>query len=239
MYSRLNFCISYQATLKLMDELSLSHTVPLKKWLDEGVVIKFWGDNVDKQQRVRDLRSDNMGEMLHMFSLLVGRSRTPAPDLLHVGGQLSTLNDLTPDFFLPTAAVVKSVKNNLVQIVCRILTTYITGLAPLAKIVPQHILHRYSREMSQSSEVYTLDVLMKNKAKHTDMIDIMRTLQGYLGEDYSVEKRVVCGGDQLTCERQVGAQRLTRCGNSVAERLELLEPVSEDWHFLVTLLRVR
>lgn len=126
----------------------------------------------------------------------------------------------------------KSVKNNLVQIVCRILTTYITGLAPLAKIVPQHILHRYSRE---SSEVYTL---MKNEAKHTNMIDIIRTLQGYLGEDYSVEKRVVCGGDQLTCERQVGAQRLTRCGNSVAERLELLEPVSEDWHFLVTLLRV-
>ncbi len=49
-------------------ELSLSHTVPLKKWLEEGVVFKFWGDNVDKQRRARDLRSDNKGVMVHMKS---------------------------------------------------------------------------------------------------------------------------------------------------------------------------
>ena len=51
MYSRLNhlnMCISYSANLKLMDELSLTHTVPLKKWIEE-VAFKFWGDNVDKQ----------------------------------------------------------------------------------------------------------------------------------------------------------------------------------------------
>ena len=66
----------------------------------------------------------------------------------------------------------------------------------------------------------------------------MRTYQGYLGPEYNEERRVVCGGDQLTCERQVGAQRLTSCADSLADRLELLEPVSEDWHCLVTLLRV-
>ena len=43
-------------------------------------------------------------------------------------------------------------------------TRYIVGLAPLAKYVPKHILHEYSREMSQKSEVYILDVLMKNDA---------------------------------------------------------------------------
>ena len=65
-----------------MDGLS----VPLQKWIDEGVVFKFWGDNVDKQLKVRDLRSDHKGEMVHMFSLLAGRSRTPAPELSHSGG---------------------------------------------------------------------------------------------------------------------------------------------------------
>ena len=60
-----------------MDDLSQTHTVPLQKWIDEGVVFKFWGDNVDKQLKVRDLRSDHKGEMVHMFSLLAGRSRTP------------------------------------------------------------------------------------------------------------------------------------------------------------------
>ena len=68
----MNMCVSYTATLKLMDEVSMLHTVPIKQWIQDGVVFKFWGDNVDKQRRVRDLRSDHMGEMLHMFSLIVG-----------------------------------------------------------------------------------------------------------------------------------------------------------------------
>ena len=219
-----------------MDDLSQTHTVPLQKWIDEGVVFKFWGDNVEKQLKVRDLRSDHKGEMVHMFSLLAGRSRTPAPELSHSGGGgLLTLDRLSTECFLPSSSDVSSVKNNLVDIISRTLTHYITGLVPFAKVVPKHILHQYSREMAQKSEVYTLDVLMKNEAKHADMIDIMRILQGYLGRGYSDEKRVVCGGDQLTCERQ---ERLTRCADSVAECIELLEPVSEDWHCLVSLLRV-
>ena len=130
-------------------------------------------------------------------------------------------------------------KDKLICIVSRLITSYITGLAPLAKFVPKHILHQYSAEMSRKSEVFNLDVLMKNEAKHDDIIDIMQTLHDYLGKGYNEEKRVLCGGDQLTCERQVGAQRLTRCADSLPERLELLEPVSENWHCLVSLLRVR
>ena len=231
-------CVSYSATLRLMNQISLRHTVPMKKWIEEGAVFKFWGDNVDKQRKVRDLRSDNTGKMVHMFSIIVGRSRTPAPHLSFGGRHLSLLDALEVDSFMPCRDDLNAMMDDLVHIISRTLTRCIAGLAPLHKVVPQHIVHKYSSEMAQKSEVYALDVLMKNEAKHGDMIDIMRTLQGYLGKDYSDEKVVVCGGDQLTCERQVGAQRLSRCAESSAERLELLEPVCEDWHCLVTLLRV-
>jgi len=53
--------------------------------------------------------------------------------------------------------------------------------------------------MAQKSEVFFLDVLMKNEANHSDMLDIMKVEQGYLGENSTI------GGflraDQLTCER--------------------------------------
>ena len=236
----MNLCVSYPATLRLMDELSKTHSVPLEKWIEEGVVFKFWGDNVDKKRRVRDLRSDHKGTMLHnMFSLLVGRSRTPGPQFPHVG-QLSRLSEVPSDFFLPTSSDVSKVKTNLTHLVSRVLTKYIPGLACFAKIVPKHITHPYSTEMSHRSEVYTLDVLMKNEALHKDMIDIMtRTLQQYLGDGYNHERRVLSGGDQLTKERQIGAQRHMMCGNSIQERLELLEPTSEDWHCMVCFLKVR
>ena len=43
----------------------------------------------------------------------------------------------------------------------------------------------HSKEMKQKSEVYVLDVLMKNEACHVDMLEIMAAYQGYLGEDFS------------------------------------------------------
>ena len=199
-------CVSYNATLKLTEDVSKLHKVPVDKWIKEGVVLKFWGDNLDKQQHVRDLRSDNQGEMLHMFSMIVGRSRTPAPELPFTG-QIAQLKDALPALFKPSVADVAVVKDNLVILVARTLTEYIPSLAAFSKVVPKHILHRYSAEMSKKSEVAVLDVLMKNEAKHKDMLDIMNAYQGYLGEDYPDDRPVVSGGDLLTCEREVGAQR--------------------------------
>ena len=62
-----------------------------------------------------------------------------------------------------------------------------------------------TKKMSQKSETYFLDVLMKNEAKHSDMVDIMVTAHNYLG-DFSPDSKVLSGGDQLTCERQFCAQ---------------------------------
>ena len=44
------------------------------------------------------------------------------------------------------------------------------------------------------------------------------------------------GGDQLTCERQVGAQQHMMDGDTPEDRLQLLEPQTEDWHCLVCVL---
>ena len=65
------------------------------------------------------------------------------------------------------------------------------------------------------------------------MLDIMKTLQGYLGEDYPYQHPVLPGGDQMTCERQAGAQRHMMDGNTEQERLEHLTLVAEDWRCLV------
>lgn len=176
-----------------MEDLSRTHAVPLEKWIQEGSVFKFWGDNVDKMMGVRDPRADHRGGMVHMFSMIVGLSRTPAPELSHQG-RVSSLDQVPSEDFLPTLSDIK---------------------ACFSKVVPKHILHRYSQEMARKSEVFALDAL---------------------GEGYT--RRVVSGGDYLTCERQRGAQLSTVCGATVSERLALLEPVNEDWHCLLTFLTV-
>ena len=136
--NQLNMCMSYNATLRLMHDLSKLHDVPIQKWIKDGRVIKFWGDNVDKQMKVRDPRSDHQGDMLHMFSVVAGPSRTPAPDLPFVG-QVADLTSVSSDLFLPTVSDVALVKDNLVVLVSRILIEYFPALSSFSKLVPKHI----------------------------------------------------------------------------------------------------
>ena len=71
------------------------------------------------------------------------------------------------------------------------------------------------------------------------MIDIMRSLQDYLGKEFQTSQKVASGGDQLTCERQAAAQRHMMHEDNPVDRLQLLEPQIEDWHDLVCFMTVR
>ncbi len=239
-YTRLNHfstCVSYSATLRLVDAVSKLHSVPLQKWITEGATFKFIGDNVDKKRGVRDVRSDHSGKMMHMYSVLVAKSRLP-PTGLEQSGRVADVRAIPWKSFLPSQADVQQVKRNLVVLVSRLLTQYVKDLAPLSKSVPQHIEHQYSQQMSKKSEVAVVDVLMKNEVRHSDMVDIMQTMQGYLGDQYPPAHRVASGGDQLTIERQIGSQRHLMDGDTPQDRLQLLEPQCEDWHCLVIMLSV-
>ena len=192
---------------------------------------------MDKKQGIRDVLLDNQGSLLHMYSILAGRSCIP-PNTLSYTGCVSSLSTIPAKEFLPVQDDFSNVQTNLTIMICRMLTQYINGLSVFAKAVTQHIQHRYSAEMGKKSEVIVLDVVMNNEACRGDMIEIMHCMQNYLGSEYPCRKRVPSGGDQLTCERHVGAQRYTMGGIPTHERLGILEPVTEDWYCMVSLLLV-
>ena len=72
-------------------------------------------------------------------------------------------------------------------------------------INPQYVSHENMESMANKSEVFFVDILMKNKAVHADMVDIMEYMQDRLGEEFSTCK-MLSEGDQLTCV----APRLSR-----------------------------
>ena len=211
--------------------------MPIKKWLAEGATFKFIGDNVDKKRGVRDARSDHAGQMVHMYSVLAAKSRLPTLQLER-HGHVADLMTIPWKSFLPSSADVQAVKDNLVILVSRILTNYIKDLSPLSKSVPQHIKHKYTQELSKQSDVVVLDVLTKNEICRADMVQIMKSMQAYLGNEYPPANKIASGGDQLTSERQIGSQRHHMNGDTPQDRLELLEPQTEDWHCMVCLLTV-
>lgn len=229
--------MSYSSTLRLIDIISKEYDVPLKKWIAEGRTFKYVSDNLDKTRRVRDLRSDNQGKLLHMYSIIAIATRVPHPTLSKTG-RAGNLLAFLPAKFLPDTEDVKGITSNLLVIVERVLTKYLPDLAFLHSTVPDHIIHEYTKEMSLKSDVAVVDVLMKNEACHDDMLDIMQQMHGYLGTRIPGDLRVASGGDQMTVERQRGCQREQMDGDTMLECLRLLEPVIEDWHCLASFLSV-
>ena len=178
--NHVNVCLSYPAVLRLVTDISKQNVLPLQRWLAEGAMVKFIGDNVDKYQGVRDIRSDHHGQIVHMFSILVSKLRVtvPAVDIFSP----PTLTSEPLSSFLPSSIDVDAVESNLLVIYSPIICDYIKALRPLSKSVPEHIPHAYSKEMAQKTDVIVLDVLHKNETKNSDRLDIMQTMQSYLGD---------------------------------------------------------
>ena len=220
-----------------MSDISKLHKVPITEWLSKGLDIKFVGDNVDKKVGVRDLRSDHRGEMAHMYSMLVVKSRVSSSNF-SIDGSSGDLMECSASHFLPSRQDLAAIKGNLIVLVSRVLCKYITALKPLTSAVTKHIIHNYSTEMSFKSDVHVVDVLMKNEAVHADMIEIMQHQQSFIRDNFPIGHKILSGGDHMTCERQVGAQHQLMDGDTPRERLGLLEPQVEDWHALMNYMLV-
>ena len=142
---------------------------------------------MDKKIGVRDVRSDHQGSMLHMYSILAGRSRLPRTSL-SCSGHVGTLSSISCESLLPRSTDIFAMQSTLITLVSRIITSvtteHIDDLKQFSKVIPKHINHTYSAEMATKSDVVLVDVLLKNEATHKDMIDIMSAMHGYLGSEY-------------------------------------------------------
>ena len=191
----------------------LTTIVSHSQWIREGSPVKIVRDNVDKKKGVRDVRSDHRSKLLYMYSMFTVKERVSFVDEPNTR-PVHHIASVSPSSFLPDKDDLISIRHTLSTLVGRILCKYISCLSQLSKQVTAH---EYSDNMVRCINFF-LDVLMKNEA---DMVDIML---GYLGEDTPPQHKVLSGGDQLTCERQVGAQRHRMDGDTPIERLELVEP---------------
>ena len=97
-----------------------------------------------------------------------------------------------------------------------------------------------------------LGVLLKNEVKHENMVSIMDHYQEYVptkstkelysdpNSDETIDEfhHILFGGDQLTAERARGSKKIRSNAERGVERFEGLQPVVEDWHTRVALLKV-
>lgn len=112
------------------------------------------GNNYDTTVHARDMCMDNQNKYLHYFNTYAAKDR---PDFYKLDSDhKASSNDIKASpvsTFLPTMEDCKKVRQNYIVLVARVLVDHLTFLQPLKKCVPCHMLHRYSSEMSKTSEI--------------------------------------------------------------------------------------
>ena len=113
------------------------------------------GDNIDKQVRPRDMRSDHQTRSLHYFHTYAVRDRM---DLTDVSDQrpVIDLKTINLDNILPISDDRKELLKNFGILFARTLKKHMPYFAEFGKGIERHIQHEFYHEMSQKSEVVRL-----------------------------------------------------------------------------------
>lgn len=107
--------------LAAVGSVSALHKVPIHEWLSQGLHVKFVGDNVDKKNGIRDLRSHKKGDMIHIYSMLVVKTRVPSTGL-SISGSCSNFQSLHLPDILPSVSDLRAIKCNPITLVSRSLS---------------------------------------------------------------------------------------------------------------------
>ena len=117
---------------------------------------KLVGDNVDKTVRPREETLETHSKSLHYFHSFAVRDRCDITGLAD-DPSLPDMDNINVDLVLPTAADHISLKKNMTVLMTRMIHRRMKFFNENVK-VERHIAHCFSKEMSQKSEVVSLEL---------------------------------------------------------------------------------
>lgn len=110
------------------------------------------GDNVDLRQKSSHQTLTSRGKDHHWFHIVAVKDRVVEGDI-SVTRPLAMAKDLKLHTFLPTIEDCIKLNNEFVVLIARVLTHRMTAWKCLKEYVPDHIPHKYSKEMAMQSDI--------------------------------------------------------------------------------------
>ena len=116
---------------------------------------KIVGDNIDKDVKPRNMRSDYQTRSLHYFHAYAVRDRLNLDDC-DDSGSTPDLSSIDLELLLPSKDNETQIRNSMGILIARVLKKHIPYFEKYGKGVERHITHRFYREMSQKSSVVSI-----------------------------------------------------------------------------------
>lgn len=115
---------------------------------------KIVGDNVDKEVKPKDMRSDYQTRSLHYFHCYAVRDRVKL-DSYDDSPSLPNIDTSTVDLesILPTTEDERVIRSNMAVLIARTLMKHVPFFKTYGRGVERHITHQFHEEMSKKSTV--------------------------------------------------------------------------------------
>ena len=186
---KMGFCLSHTSKIKLLDLIGHHFADNAISQTRLGKNLHGTGDNWDMKIRPHDMLSTHQNIDLHYFASNLIVERVPCNNLSKMSPQ-KDINSLSNSTFLLDEVEAVKLREDLKVLVGRVLVAHIPQLSFLKRIIPEHIPHKYQREMMQKSIIVPLPMMMKDEKKYEDVVDILDGYEQHL-EDIFVKAAVI------------------------------------------------
>ena len=158
-------CLSHTSMINLLDLMGGHFHDKIVQLVKAGKKFYTVNDNFNCKTTVKNMRVDQRNKWSNWFASIVVFERIDFSHLDNVR-PLGDIQSFSNENYLLTSEEIKN----------RIFLEFFKQpqfAAVIKKLVPQHILHRYTNEMSLKSEVFPLPIQFKDeKKKYADVVDI-------------------------------------------------------------------
>ena len=160
----------------------MDHAVQLVK---SGVQFVYVLDNIDWEEKAHDVRTDSQNKSVHAVASSVVFCRIPSSDLPYDGPQKDLKTCNVREVVKLSQAEKNSIRNWYRILLARILFEHFPELCIFQPYISAHTECLFSEKTNMKSEVVTLPVLMKDKKKYSDCVDVLDQLETWTHKLYS------------------------------------------------------
>ena len=233
-------CLSHTSMINLLDLMGGHFHDKIVQLVKQGKKFYSVNDNLNCKTTVKNMRVDHRNKQHNWFASIIVFERIDFRHLDNVR-PLGDIHNFSNQNYLLSPEEVKKLHSDFKVLVGRVFLEFIKQpqFQAVKKLVPQHILHRYTKEMNTRSDVFPLPVQFKDEKRYADVVDILashedtfetilKAASGNEGPEREtyIPADFICppGGDQLTRVRFTSGRKLRPGNHTSKERLEHSHP---------------